>query len=254
MKTDKTKKAKKKKFGLLGKNISYSFSKKYFTEKFEKINFTHYSYKNFDVESIEQFPEILTNTKNLKGLNVTIPYKEAVIPYLTKLSKNAKIIGAVNVIKIAKDGTLKGYNSDFYGFKKALKPLLKKQHQRALILGTGGASKAVAYALRKLNIDYDFVSRNPSEYQLSYEELTKELFSEYQIIINTTPVGTFPNIDECPPLDYSLFTEDHIAFDLIYNPMETKFLRLAKEQGAKTKNGYDMLVFQAEKAWEIWNK
>lgn len=254
MKTDKSKKPKKKKFGLLGKNISYSFSKKYFTEKFEKINFTHYSYKNFDVESIEQFPEILANTKNLKGLNVTIPYKEAVIPYLTKLSKNAKIIGAVNVIKIAKDGSLKGYNSDFYGFKKALKPLLKKHHQRALILGTGGASKAVAYALRKLNIDYDFVSRNPSEYQLSYEELTKELFSEYQIIINTTPVGTFPNIDECPPLDYSLFTENHIAFDLIYNPMETKFLRLAKEQGAKTKNGYDMLVFQAEKAWEIWNK
>ncbi|ESU20537.1 shikimate dehydrogenase [Flavobacterium cauense R2A-7] len=254
MKTDKTKKPKKKKFGLLGKNISYSFSKKYFTEKFAKINFTHYSYKNFDVESIVQFPEILANTKNLKGLNVTIPYKEAVIPYLTKLSKNAKIIGAVNVIKIAKNGTLKGYNSDFYGFKKALKPLLKKHHQRALILGTGGASKAVAYALRKLNIDYDFVSRNPSEYQLGYEELTKELFSEYQIIINTTPVGTFPNIDECPPLDYSLFTENHIAFDLIYNPMETKFLRLAKEQGAKTKNGYDMLVFQAEKAWEIWNK
>lgn len=254
MKTDKTKKPKKKKFGLLGKNISYSFSKKYFTEKFEKINFTHYSYKNFDVESIEQFPEILEKTKNLKGLNVTIPYKEAVIPYLTKLSKNAKIIGAVNVIKITKDGTLKGYNSDFYGFKKALKPLLKKHHQRALILGTGGASKAVAYALRKLNIDYDFVSRNPSEYQLSYEELTKELFSEYQIIINTTPVGTFPNVDDCPPLDYSLFSENHIAFDLIYNPIETKFLRLAKEQGAKTKNGYDMLVFQAEKAWEIWNK
>lgn len=254
MKTDKSKKPKKKKFGLLGKNISYSFSKKYFTEKFDKINFTNYSYKNFDVESIELFPEIIANTKNLKGLNVTIPYKEAVIPYLTKLSKNAKIIGAVNVIKIAKDGTLKGYNSDFYGFKKALKPLLKKQHQRALILGTGGASKAVAYALRKLNIDYDFVSRNPSEYQLSYEELTKELFSEYQIIINTTPIGTFPNIDDCPPLDYSLLTENHIAFDLIYNPMETKFLRLAKEHGSKTKNGYDMLVFQAEKAWEIWNK
>jgi len=254
MKSKKVKKPKKRKFGLLGKNISYSFSKKYFTDKFEKINFTHYSYKNFDIASINEFPEIISKTKNLKGLNVTIPYKEAVIPLLTKLSENAKIIGAVNTIRITKDGTLKGYNTDFYGFKKALTPLLQKQHQRALILGTGGASKAVAYALRKLNIDYDFVSRNPSEYQLSYEELTKEIFSDYQIIINTTPVGTFPNIDDCPPLDYSLFTENHIAFDLIYNPQETKFLRLAKEGGAKTKNGYDMLVFQAEKAWKIWNK
>jgi len=254
MKANKKKKPKKKKFGLLGKNISYSFSKKYFTEKFEKINFTHYSYTNFDVETIDQFPKIIAETKNLKGLNVTIPYKEAVIPLLTKLSKNAKIIGAVNTIKVDKDGTLKGYNTDFYGFKKALKPLLQKQHQRALILGTGGASKAVAYALRKLNLDYDFVSRTPSEYQLSYDELTKELFSEYHIIINTTPLGTFPNVDDCPPLDYSLFTENHIAFDLIYNPEETKFLRLAKEKGAITKNGYDMLVFQAEKAWKIWNK
>ncbi|UOK41219.1 MULTISPECIES: shikimate dehydrogenase family protein [Flavobacterium] len=254
MKSKKAKKPKKKKFGLIGKNISYSFSKKYFTEKFEKINFTHYSYKNFDIASIEELPTILGNIKNLKGLNVTIPYKEAVLPYLTTLSKNAEIIGAVNVIKVSKNGDLKGYNSDFYGFKKALSPLLKKQHKRALILGTGGASKAVAYALRKMHIEYDFVSRNPTEYQFSYEELTQELFSEYQIIINTTPVGTSPNTDDCPPLDYSLFTENHIAFDLIYNPEETKFLRLAKENGATTKNGYDMLVFQAEKAWEIWNK
>lgn len=254
MKPKKAKKPKKKKFGLLGKNISYSFSQKYFTDKFEKINFTHYSYKNFDIDSIDEFPKIITETKNLKGLNITIPYKEAVIPFLNSLSKNAEIIGAVNVIAISKKGELKGYNSDFYGFKKALKPLLKKHHKRALILGTGGASKAVAFALRKLHIDYDFVSRNPTEYQFSYEELTQELFAEYQIIINTTPVGTFPNIDDCPPLDYSLFTENHIAFDLIYNPEETKFLRLARENGTVTKNGYDMLVFQAEKAWEIWNK
>ncbi|MCG2611021.1 shikimate dehydrogenase [Flavobacterium sp. SM15] len=248
------KKLKKKKFGLLGKNISYSFSKGYFTEKFEKINFTHYSYKNFDVESIEQFPKIIADTKNLKGMNVTIPYKETVIPYLTKLSKNAKTIGAVNTVKISKNGTLKGYNTDFHGFKKSLKPLLKKHHQKALILGTGGASKAVAFAFRKLGIEFDFVSRNPSEYELSYKELNAELFSEYQIIVNTTPVGTFPNIDQCPELDYSLFTEKHIAYDLIYNPQETKFLQLAKENGATIKNGHDMLVFQAEKAWEIWNR
>jgi shikimate dehydrogenase len=248
------KKPKRKKFGLLGKNISYSFSKKYFTEKFEKINFTHYSYKNFDVDTIEKFPEIIANTKNLKGMNVTIPYKEAVIPFLTTLSKNAKFIGAVNVITISKKGVLKGYNTDFYGFKKALKPLLKEHHRKALILGTGGASKAVAFALRKLNIEYDFVSREPSEYQLSYEELNATVFNEYPIIINTTPVGTFPNIADCPPIDYSLFTQDHIAFDLIYNPVETTFLRLAKENGATIKNGYDMLVYQAEKAWEIWNR
>jgi shikimate dehydrogenase len=254
MKSKKVKKPKKKKFGLLGKNIDYSFSKKYFTDKFEKNNFTHYSYRNFDIASIEQFPEIIATTKNLKGVNVTIPYKEAILPYLTILSKNAEIIGAVNTIKISKNGTLKGYNTDFYGFKKALKPVLKKKHTSALILGTGGASKAVAFALRKLNIDYDFVSRNPTEFQFSYAELTPELFNDYQIFINTTPVGTFPNIEDCPPLDYSLFTENHIAFDLIYNPEETKFLRLAKAQGAVTKNGYDMLVFQAEKAWEIWNQ
>ncbi|MEW5676048.1 shikimate dehydrogenase [Flavobacterium enshiense] len=247
-------KLKKKKFGLLGKNISYSFSRKYFTEKFEKIGFDHYSYKNFDVESIDDFKHIVANNKNLKGVNVTIPYKEAVIPFLTALSKNAKIIGAVNTIKISKKGDLKGYNTDFHGFKKSLKPLLKKHHEKALILGTGGASKAIAYALRKLRIEYDFVSRTPSEYQFSYDELTKDIFDDYQIVINTTPIGTFPDVDNCPPLDYSLFTDKHIAYDLIYNPDETKFLRLAKEKGATVKNGYDMLVFQAEKAWEIWNK
>ncbi|MGX7668360.1 shikimate dehydrogenase family protein [Flavobacterium pedocola] len=247
-------KLKKKKFGLLGKNISYSFSKKYFTEKFENIGFDHFSYKNFDVENVDDFKQIVATTKNLKGLNVTIPYKETVIPFLTRLSRNAEVIGAVNTIRISKKGNLKGYNTDFYGFKKSLKPLLKKKHQKALILGTGGASKAIAFALRKLKIEFDFVSRNPSEYEFSYDELTKEVFEEYQIIINTTPLGTFPNVEDCPPLDYSLFTEKHIAYDLVYNPEETKFLRLAKDNGATTKNGYDMLVFQAEKAWEIWNK
>ncbi len=248
------KKVKKRKFGLLGKNISYSFSKKYFTDKFENLGLDSHSYVNFDTDSIETFPTILSETKNLKGMNVTIPYKEAIIPFLGKLSKNAAAIGAVNTIRITKKGATKGYNTDFYGFKRALKPMLKKHHQKALILGTGGASKAVAYALQKLKIEYDFVSRNASECEYSYTELNDTVFNDYQIIINTTPLGTFPNIQECPELDYSLFTNKHIAFDLVYNPEETEFLKRARSQGAKVKNGYDMLVFQAEKAWDIWTE
>lgn len=248
------KKAKKRRFGLLGKNISYSFSKKYFTEKFENLGLTNYSYVNFDIDTIDRFSSVLSETKNLKGINVTIPYKETVIPFLNKLSENASVIGAVNTIRITKKGETKGYNTDFYGFKKALKPMLKKHHKKALILGTGGASKAIAYALQKLKIEYDFVSRNATECEYSYSELTATVFNEYQIVINTTPLGTFPNVKDCPDLDYSLFTDKHIAFDLVYNPEETEFLLRAKSQGAKTKNGYEMLVFQAEKAWEIWNK
>jgi shikimate dehydrogenase len=250
----KKKKNKKQiKFGLIGKNINYSFSRKYFSEKFQLLHFDNCEYLNFDLKSIKDFPKILSETKGLKGLNVTIPYKEEIIPYLDKLSKNAKIIGAVNTITISKKKKLKGHNTDYYGFKKALKPLLEENHKKALILGTGGASKGIAFAFKKLKIEYDFVSRNPNEFQLSYEELTKEVFDEYPIIVNTTPVGTHPNINEAPPLDYSLFTKNHIAFDLVYNPEETTFLKKAKEQGAKTKNGYEMLIFQAEKAWSIWN-
>ena len=251
----KKKKLKKQyKYGLVGRNIDYSFSKNYFTEKFSLFHFDNCEYLNFDLEKIEDFINVVKKTKGLKGLNVTIPYKEAIIPYLDKVSKNAIKIGAVNTITISKKGKLKGYNTDCFGFKKALKPLLKENHKKALILGTGGASKAVAFALRKLKIEYDFVSRNPSEFEYSYEELNQDIFKEYQIIINTTPLGTFPNINECPSLDYSLFTKKHIAFDLVYNPEETTFLRKASENKAVIKNGYEMLVFQAEKAWLIWNK
>lgn len=250
----KKKKNKKQiKFGLVGKNISYSFSKKYFSEKFQLLHFDNCDYLNFDLKTIQDFPKIIAENKGLKGLNVTIPYKEDVIPFLDKLSKNAKIIGAVNTITISKKKKLKGHNTDYFGFKKALKPLLLDNHKKALILGTGGASKGIAFALKKLKIEYDFVSRNPNEFQFSYEELTQEIFDEYHIVVNTTPLGTHPNIEVAPPLDYSLFTKDHIAFDLVYNPEETTFLRRAKEQGAKTKNGYEMLIFQAEKAWSIWN-
>ena len=245
---------KTKTFGLVGRNISYSFSAGYFKEKFAKLKLEDHTYRNFDIEDIEEFTEILLNNKNLKGLNVTIPYKEEVLPYLDGLSKKAKKIGAVNTITISKSGKTKGYNTDWYGFKKTLKPMLKKYHKKALILGTGGASKAVAYALRDLKIEYDFVSRAGSEVIFPYSDLTKDVFDEYQIIVNTSPLGTHPDVNQCPPIDYTLFTDKHIAFDLVYNPAETKFLRLAKQNGAAVKNGYDMLVYQAEKAWKIWNK
>ena len=241
-------------FGLIGKNISYSFSKKYFTEKFALINLEGYTYENFDLQSIEEFPSIIKNNPDLKGLNVTIPYKEAVIPYLDKLSKNATLIGAVNVIRITKKGKLKGYNSDFYGFMKALKPLLQPHHQKALILGTGGASKAVAFALEKLGIFHTFVSRKEKASMIDYERINATTFDNYQIIINCTPLGTSPNTKEFPPIPYQFFTDKHIAFDLIYNPEETQFLKKAKKKGAVIKNGSEMLVFQAEKSWKIWNK
>lgn len=242
------------KYGLIGKNISYSFSKKYFTEKFEAEERLNSSYENFDLSDIIEIENIVTETLYLKGLNVTIPYKESVFPFLDKLDKKALAIGAVNTIKITKKNKLKGYNTDYYGFKKAIKPFLKEHHTKALILGTGGASKAVAYAFHQLGISYKFVSRNPKENQLSYEDLDLKVFTEFHLIINCTPLGTFPTIEQFPPLPYSLFTSAHLAFDLIYNPSETSFLRKAKEFNASTSNGYQMLVFQAEKAWKIWNK
>ena len=243
-----------KKFGLIGKNISYSFSKKYFTAKFEQENLPNLSYENYDISDIAELQKIVAETTYLKGLNVTIPYKESVFPFLDKIGKKALAIGAVNTIKITKKNKLKGYNTDYYGFKKTIKPHLKSHHKKALILGTGGASKAIAYALHQLGIDYKFVSRNPSFEQFSYAELDKATFDKFTLIINCTPLGTFPNTEEFPPLPYSFLTEKHLAFDLIYNPAETLFLQKAKEQGSATLNGYEMLIFQAEKAWKIWNK
>lgn len=245
---------KNRKFGLIGKNISYSFSKKFFTEKFEKSALSGYSYENFDLSTIAQFPKLLRENPDLAGLNVTIPYKEKIIPYLHKLSKKATQIGAVNCIKFTKKGTLKGYNTDFYGFKKSLQPLLKPHHQKALILGTGGASKAVAFALQELGILYTFASRNKTENALDYKYINATTFDNYQIIINCTPLGTFPSVGEFPPIPYDYFSPEHIAFDLIYNPEETAFLKFAKAKGALIKNGYEMLELQADKSWRIWNK
>jgi shikimate dehydrogenase len=241
-------------FGLIGKNIDYSFSKKYFTEKFTLGNLTDCSYENFDIQSIKELKTIVAQHPNLKGLNVTIPYKESVIPYLDKLSKSAIQIGAVNVIKYTKKGKLKGYNTDYFGFMKSLQPMLQPHHKKALILGTGGAAKAVAFALQKLDILYTFVSREKKEFMIDYERINATTFDNYQIIINCTPIGTSPKINEFPPIPYTFFTQNHIAFDLIYNPEETQFLKKAKKKGALTKNGYEMLVLQADKAWKIWNK
>ncbi len=243
-----------KHFGLIGKNISYSFSKKYFTDKFEKEGIPDCFYENFDLQTIAQFPKVIRENPSLIGLNVTIPYKEKIIPMLDILTKKAAKIGAVNCIKVTRNGKLKGYNTDYFGFKKSLEPLLQPHHQKALILGTGGASKAVAFALEELGILYTFVSRSKKENALDYKYVNATTFDNYQIIINCTPLGTYPGIEECPPIPYDFFTEEHIAFDLIYNPEQTEFLKRAKTRNAIVKNGYEMLVLQAEKGWKIWNK
>ncbi|GAA3613218.1 shikimate dehydrogenase [Flavivirga amylovorans] len=242
------------KLGLLGKDISYSFSRAYFKKKFENESIINTTYDNFDIKTIDLFPSIIKDTSNLKGLNVTIPYKEVVIPYLDKVNKKAKAIGAVNTIKITKKGKLVGYNTDYYGFKKTIEPFLKAHHKKALILGTGGASKAIAYSLKKLGITYKYVSRKQSEgIAFTYDSLTENDIKKYQIIINCTPLGTFPNVDDCPDIPYQSITAKHILFDLIYNPEETKFLKLGKQSHAVTINGLNMLKLQAEKAWSIWN-
>lgn len=251
---DKKPEKKMRKFGLLGKNISYSFSRNYFENKFKNENIVNVTYENFDISTIESFPVIISETKNLRGLNVTIPYKEAIIPLLDKLDPTAKNIGAVNTIKITKKGLLKGYNTDYYGFKNSLKPLLKKQHKKALILGTGGASKAVAYALKKLNIEYRFVSRTLTGNTIKYESLNKDIIASHLIIINCTPLGTFPNITDCPNIPYNFLTKDHILYDLIYNPEETQFLKNGIPRGCTVTNGLKMLQLQAEKSWKIWNR
>lgn len=241
-------------FGLVGHNISHSFSRKYFTDRFEKDGLSHYSYRNFDLPDIEQFRGIIENNPNLSGLNVTIPYKESIIPYLNKLSAKAFKIGAVNTIRVTKTGKLKGYNTDCYGFKKSLQPLLQPHHKKALILGTGGASKAVAYALEELDLLYTFVSREASGNTIDYNRINATTFDNFQIVINCTPLGTSPNVTECPPLPYEYFTPKHLAYDLIYNPEQTLFLKQAASHGAVIKNGLEMLQLQAEKSWKIWNK
>lgn len=242
------------KYGLIGKNISYSFSREYFRNKFIDEGILNASYENFDIQNIEEFPEILKNNPTLKGLNVTIPYKESIISFLDEMDPKAAKIGAVNTIKVLENGKLKGYNTDYYGFSKSLESHLKPHHKKALILGTGGASKAIDFALKELEIETAFVSRNPSEEAtFTYSSLTENDIKKHQIIINCTPLGTHPKIDECPDIPYQAVTNSHILFDLIYNPEETKFLSFGKVKNATCINGLNMLIFQANKAWAIWS-
>ncbi len=241
-----------KTFGLIGKNIEYSFSRNFFNKKFENENIDAI-YKNFDIQSVSDFPDIIKQNPSISGLNVTIPYKETIMAFLDEIDEIAKKIGAVNTIKITDSGKLIGFNTDFFGFSEALKIHLKPHHKKALILGTGGASKAIAFALKELDIDYTYVSRRKHKNNLSYAEINKEILQDNLLIINCTPLGTFPNIEEFPSIPSQFFNKKHLVFDLIYNPPHTKLLKLALVQGAEITNGLHMLELQAEKAWEIWN-
>jgi shikimate dehydrogenase len=239
------------KYGLIGYNIGYSFSKTFFNFKFEKEN-RNDSYENFDIPVLSEISEILENNPDLKGLNVTIPYKKSIIQLLDEVDKKALQIGAVNTIKINKDGTLKGYNTDHYGFSKALMEFLPIKEKKALILGTGGASKAVKYVLEIMNFEVTQVSRTKTDNNITYTDLNRDIIKQNYLIVNCTPLGTFPNIEECPDIPYEYLTEDHLAFDLTYNPRETKFMKLSKDRGARKSNGLKMLEYQAKKAWSIW--
>jgi len=244
-----------KHFGLIGFPLGHSFSKKFFTEKFKQENIDA-QYDLYELANLLEFENLLTETE-LYGLNVTIPYKEKVIQYLDELDETAAEIGAVNVIKfIREEGSLKikGYNSDAIGFENSLAPLLKTYHQKALILGTGGASKAIDYTLRKLGITTTFVSRTAKPDSLTYDQLNKDILNENLVIINASPVGTFPHADECPNIPYQFLTGKHLLFDAVYNPAETLFLKKGKEQKAQVLNGEGMLTGQAIAAWKIWNE
>ena len=241
--------------GLIGKTLSHSFSKSYFENKFEEEKLANHSYELFELNSIEEFPELLKNNPNLVGLNVTIPYKESVIPFLDELDETAKEIGAVNTIKISrKEGKtiLKGYNTDAKGFGLSIKPFLKNTHERALILGTGGGSKAVNYVLKNLGITTLFVSRNAKENELNYKDLNDYVMKFHKLVINTTPLGMSPNEDTFPDIPYSLLDESHTLIDLVYNPKQSQFLTKGKEEGTEILNGLSMLHHQANEAWKIW--
>ncbi len=242
-------------YGLLGYPLGHSFSKMYFNEKFQSENISA-EYRNFEIEDISLIRQVVVTEPNLCGLNVTIPYKESVIKYLDDLDEKAERIGAVNVIKFIRQKNrlrLVGYNSDVVGFKNSIEPLLPAGCSDALILGTGGASKAVRCALEDLGITPQYVSRMPREGQLSYPDLDKSIMERYKIIVNTTPLGMYPNVEFCPHIPYDLITPGTLAYDVIYNPEETLFMKKAKARGAVVKNGLEMLLLQADEAWRIWN-
>ena len=254
-----------KRYGLIGKTLGHSFSRQYFGEKFAAEHIDA-RYDNFEMPSADDVLPLIESMPDLVGLNVTIPYKQDVVPLLRSLDDDARAIGAVNVIRIR---DMRGFNTDVIGFRESIRPLLQPHHTKALVLGTGGASKAVRYGLRQLGIEPLSVSRSLSHIMdilsplgaqpknpgvIRYEDLDEYWLSEYKVIVNCTPLGTFPNVDQCADIPYELLTPDHLLFDLVYNPAETRFLRQGRERGAVTKNGYEMLVRQAEAAWEIWNR
>jgi shikimate dehydrogenase len=246
------------KYGLIGYPLKHSFSIEYFNEKFASENIDA-EYVNFEIPDIKDFPEIIEENPNLCGLNVTIPYKEQVIPYLDRLSPNAERIGAVNVIKIIREPNkkkiiLEGHNSDVVGFSQSIKPLLMPYHQKALVLGTGGASKAICHGLQDFGIITQLVSRTPKPNAITYQDLTPLIMEEHKVIVNCTPVGMYPKVDFCPDIPYNLLTTQHLLYDLLYNPNETLFMKKGEEHRAVTKNGLEMLLLQAFISWEIWNK
>jgi shikimate dehydrogenase len=240
-------------FGLIGFPLSHSFSKGYFAEKFAREGIVDASYENYPLSLISEFPALCAHHPNFFGLNVTIPYKEAVIPFLDDLSDEAKAIGAVNTIHF-REGRKIGFNTDAYGFEHSLRPLLRPHHNRALVLGTGGASKAIVYVLDKMGIAYIQVSRKSGEHTLTYEELNPEIIASHTLIINTSPLGMYPDIDAAPEIPYDSISNDHLLYDLIYNPSVTRFMQKGLDKGAQVKNGLEMLHLQAERAWEIWSK
>lgn len=243
------------KYGLIGYPLSHSFSKDYFNEKFENEGIDA-TYINYEILNVEGLSEIVHTTLELRGLNVTLPYKEQVVPLLDALSPEAEAIGAVNVIKVIHDGDdvrLKGYNSDVIGFTQSIEPLLETHHRKALVLGTGGSAKAVFYGLKQLGLESHYVSRTKKPGCLTYEEITPEMVKEYNVIVNCTPLGMFPNIGSCPNLPYEAMDSRTLLYDLVYNPEQTLFLRKGEERLATTKNGLEMLLLQAFASWDIWN-
>ena len=258
-----------KHFGLIGYPLSHSFSKSYFEEKYQKENITEHLYDLFPLEHLNGLPELLHKHPNLCGLNVTIPHKITVMKYLDWIKPDAKEVGAVNCIRISNespvmaafngevgiighDFRLEGFNTDIYGFEMSLKPLLTDNHKKALILGNGGGARAVKYVLNQLDIAYTIVTRKHAEGNMLFNELTGQHIAEHKLIINTTPLGTTPNVNECPPIPYNFITNEHLLYDVVYNPQVSLFLQKGLEKHATIKNGYEMLVLQAEKSWEIW--
>lgn len=239
-------------YGLLGKTLKHSFSKAYFSKKFSEEHIDDCLYENFELANINELPALLRNNPGIKGLNITIPYKEEILPFLAYKNDIVSEINACNCIKIT-DGRLYGFNTDVIGFKRSLEKLLDPHHNKALILGTGGSAKAVRFALESLGINYKNVSRTKSSFTITYDELDREIINSYLLIVNTSPIGMYPKIEEAPAIPYHLITPEHLLFDLTYNPDKTLFLKKGEEKGARISNGSEMLILQAEESWKIWN-